>query len=284
MEKKSNGKSFLQRLRFKYKLAILNENTLEEVWRIRLSKLSVFTICFSVAVIYFFLIAFLIIKTPLRGFLPGYADNAKMGKELMLMAVQVDTISEKVMLQTQYVEALRAIVSGKVEIDSTMDKQTMVNAASNALLEASERELAFRDSFEAQEATELSIGVSSEKETVNNLMHKPASGRVIEVFSHQKNSFGLTLAASPNSSVYAILDGVVISCEYTLNNVYVLVVQHPDNMTSVYKIHQPFLKKVGEKVQAGEIITTFLKEADTYFEFQLWKEGVPLNPQLFISF
>ncbi len=54
MGKKSNGKSFLQRMRFKYKIAILNENTLEEVWRIRLSKLSVFFVCFFVAIIYFF--------------------------------------------------------------------------------------------------------------------------------------------------------------------------------------------------------------------------------------
>ena len=48
MGKKANGKSFLQRMRFKYKIAILNENTLEEVWRARLSKMSVFLFCFSI--------------------------------------------------------------------------------------------------------------------------------------------------------------------------------------------------------------------------------------------
>ena len=284
MEKKSNGKSLLQRLRFKYKLAILNESTLEEVWRIRLSKLSVITFSFVVAILYFFLIAVLIIKTPLRGFLPGYADNAKMGKELKLTAVQVDSIYEKVQLHTQYISAMRAIVSGEVHVDSTMDKQAMVNVTSNALLEASEREMAFRDSFEAQKVEELSIGIEKDKAVTNYLMHKPANGRIVETFNPHRNAYGLTLSADPNTSVSAILDGVVISCEYSLNDVYILVVQHPDNLTSVYKLHQPYIKKIGDKVNAGEILSTFLKDADTYFEFQLWKEGSPLDPQLFISF
>jgi murein DD-endopeptidase MepM/ murein hydrolase activator NlpD len=179
---------------------------------------------------------------------------------------------------------MRAIVSGEVHVDSTMDKQAMVNVASNALLEASEREMAFRDSFEAQKVEELSIGIEKDKAVTNYLMHKPANGRIVETFNPHRNAYGLTLSADPNTSVSAILDGVVISCEYSLNDVYILVVQHPDNLTSVYKLHQPYIKKIGDKVNAGEILSTFLKDADTYFEFQLWKEGSPLDPQLFISF
>ena len=39
---KSSKRSFLQRLRFKYKIFVLNENTLEETFHIRLSRLTVY--------------------------------------------------------------------------------------------------------------------------------------------------------------------------------------------------------------------------------------------------
>lgn len=283
MGKKSNGKSLLQRLRFKYKLAILNENTLEEIWRIRLSKLSVISLGFSIAVIYFFLIAILIIKTPLRGFLPGYTENINLKKQLTLNSLVVDSISEKVRLQSQYVQLMHAVVKGDILVDSTTSVESLKRFSSEELTNASEKEMAFRDSFEAQEIV-VSTKMSDLEEGRNYLMQAPAKGRILEAFNPRLHSYGVTLSVDQQSSVCAVLDGVIVSSEYSLNNIYVLTVQHPDNMMSIYKIRQPYLKKVGEKVHAGEIISTFHNGADSYFEFQLWKDGTPLDPQTFITF
>ncbi len=284
MGKKSNGKSLLQRLRFKYKLAILNENTLEEVWRIRLSKLSVIAFSFFVAVVYFFLIALLIIKTPLRGFLPGYTDNARLRKTLVLTAIQIDSIADRVQVQTQYLNALRTVVSGQVPFGETTSKDSLLRVSTDQLLAASDREKAFRDSFEAERMGETSLGLAEQKNQPSYLMNKPAQGRILEPFNPHRGSYGVTLAADPNTSVSAVLDGVVISSEYSLNDVHLMLVQHTDNLLSVYKLHQPYMKKVGDKVHAGEILSTFLRESDTYFEFQLWKNGAALDPQVYIAF
>ena len=280
---KVDGKSLLQRLRFKYKIAILNENTLEEVWRIRMSKLSAIAFSFFLAVVYFFLIAFLIIKTPLRGFLPGYTDNAKLRKSLILNAIQLDSISEQVQLQTQYMEVLRLVVKGDIKVDSTTTTESLKNVSTDQLLGASEKELAFRDSFESDELMTMGIGIEASTQQ-NYLMQRPAQGHVIEPFNTHKGIYGLTLSVNQNSSVSSVLDGVVVSSEYTLNDVYVMVIQHSDNMMSVYKIRQPYMKKVGDRVHAGEILATFMKETDTFFEFQLWKDGTALDPQVFIVF
>ena len=73
-KRNTNKLSFWKRIRFKYKLSFINENTLEEVWSFRLSQLSVFI---SLGVFAFSLVAFtalIIIMTPIRNYLPGYLD------------------------------------------------------------------------------------------------------------------------------------------------------------------------------------------------------------------
>ena len=284
MEKMSNLKSFIQKLRFKYKLAILNENTLEEIWRIRLSKLSVISFSFLVAVLYFFLIAFLIIKTPLRGFLPGYTENVDLWNQLTINSLVVDSISEQVDLQTKYVAALRSIVAGEIPVDSTMSADSLRIVAKSQLPGPSERELAFRDSFEAVEFGSSAITMSTQQEPINYLMQQPAKGRVLEPYNPHMKIFGVTMQAERNSNVVSILDGVVISSEYSLNNIYIMTIQHPDNIISVYKTRQPYMLSVGDKVNAGQVLSTFRSNDECYFEFQLWKDGVSMDPQVFIMF
>lgn len=280
-----NGKSFLQRMRFKYKLAILNENTLEEVWRIRLSKMSAFLFCFFVAVIYFFLIAFLIIKTPMRVFLPGYTENVILGNQLMVDHLRIDTLSNELDLQTQYMNSIRRVLKGDVKIDSTFTTDSLISISADQLKEATDREKSFRDKYEEDEiVVNKNTAISDLEVQKNYLMQTPAKGRVLEPFNSNRKSYSVTLSAEQNTNVSAVLDGIVVSAEYTVHNQYVLILQHSDNIISVYKTHQPFMKKAGDKIHAGEALTTFRNESDTYLEFQLWKEGVALDPQSFITF
>ena len=278
-------KSFFQNIRFKYKISILNENTLEEVFHIRLSKGTVFGACFTIAIVYFFLIAFLIIKTPLRGFLPGYTENINLWNQLTQDALVVDSLSEQLNIQVQYMEGLRAVMTGKVALDSSMSaKELKAISTEKISYEPSDRENAYRDSFEASEIENLNIFNSTSEEIEKTyLMCAPAKGRVVDTFDIRKRVYGTTIVAIQNSSVLAVLDGMVISSDLSFNNLYVLSIQHADNIVTVYKSRQPFIKQQGVKVHAGEILTTFRNGMDSHFEFELWKDGVAVNPLSYIS-
>lgn len=278
--------NFLKKIRFKYKISILNENTLEEVFHIRLSKGTVVGAGFLIAVVYFFLIAFLIIKTPIRGFLPGYTENINLRRQLMRDALVVDSLSEQLDLQIQYMEGLRAVMSGKVSLDSTSTSKVLSSIPSDKIsLEPSEKENAFRDSFEAKELENINAILSTPEEIETTyLMCSPAKGRVLDSFNIRKRVYGTTIVAVQNSSVLSVLDGIVISSDYSFRNLYVLCIQHANNIVTVYKTRQPFIKQKGTKVHAGEILTTFRNGMDSYFEFELWKDGVAVNPQTYISF
>ncbi|WP_234408646.1 hypothetical protein [Marinilabilia salmonicolor] len=70
----SKGKRFFEKLKNKYKLAIFNEQTYQEVLVIRLSRLNVFTIVGASAILLIVLVILLIAFTGLREYIPGYPD------------------------------------------------------------------------------------------------------------------------------------------------------------------------------------------------------------------
>lgn len=280
--------SFYQKIRVKYKLSVLNENTLEEVWRMRLSKLNVFLISFIVAVLYFLLIAFFIIKTPLRGFLPGYTENINLRKQVMLDAVRVDSIMEVMTEQHQYVAVLQKVMAGEVAVDSLATIDSLLRQEKNvkANLESTKNEVEFRSEFEETEKYNISAIDYNRPTEMNYLMHRPARGFISKKFDEKNRNFGVSVFMEPKSNVYSLLDGVVIFEGFSVNdNLFVMQIQHVDDIVSVYKIKQPFLKKVGDEVHAGEILTTFIDEnINPELFFELWKKGKSLNPEDYVIF
>jgi hypothetical protein len=279
--------SFYQKIRFKYKLSILNENTLEEIWRVRLSKLSVFLGAFFIAVVYFFLIFFLIIKTPLRGFLPGYTENINLRKQVMLDAVQVDSVMVVMKQQEQYVAMLRNVMTGQVYVDSTATAASLLTQENAKLdLERSQREVAFCSEFEEAEKYNVAAAVDNDKHTdMEYLMHSPAKGIISNKFDDKNRNFGISINMGPKSNVHSTLDGMVLFSGFSANdNLFVMYIQHVDDLVSVYKIKQPFLKRTGDNIHAGEILATLGAETDPKLLFELWRKGRALNPESYILF
>jgi hypothetical protein len=96
MKKKGNSfKSFLHKLRFQYRVSVLNENTLEESWHIRLSRLSVLIYGSSLVLGTFILLTILIFTTPIKYYLP-----------VMAIQATVDTLFQNRCMPIPYCEKL----------------------------------------------------------------------------------------------------------------------------------------------------------------------------------
>lgn len=281
----ANSKSsFLHKLNFKYRLTIFNENTLEEAWHIRLSRLSVISVCFAVAVIYFLIIAVLIIKTPLRSFMPGYTSANELRKQVISQAVLLDSLQEQAKINDQYLAMLQKVVTGDIAVgDSTASLKDVVKMdMSKVQNEPSDRENQFCSQYEIAQryATNSQISETSK----NRLMHRPALGVVLMGFDPYSGVNGVTLSVDPLESVYSALDGSVIFAGYSAHNRYCLQIQHSESLVSMYKFTQPFLKRIGERVHAGEILATLRGGDPSEMTFELWLNGQPLDPNDYISF
>jgi len=287
-KKKKTRHDIWKRLNFKYRLSVMNENTLEEVWNI---KASIFSGVVLLVVFAAFLIAitsFLIIATPIRYYLPGYMD-AEVREKALRSAIRVDSLQQQLNYQEAYIENLKNVFSGVVDIDSVKIPDTISISENDPLLKMTKREKAFIERYEDKERYNLSVISPASGPMEGVVFYKPLKGLIINKFNPLESMYGIRLKVVSQETVLAVLEGTVIFSGYDLNTGYTMQIQHKNGFISVYKNNTLLLKKMGDKVRTGEAIAVVgdsknKEMGDLYPEFELWYKGNPVNPEDYIAF
>lgn len=106
----------LKRLRNRYRLVVLNDDTYEEVVTFRLSRMSVYIVMSTVFVVLVGLTVALIVFTPLKYYIPGYG-NAQIGREYRQLKYVTDSLERQVTYQAQYIDGIKKVLSGDVPMN-----------------------------------------------------------------------------------------------------------------------------------------------------------------------
>lgn len=276
--------------RDKYRLAVSNDTTFEEVWRIRLTKYNAFLLF---TFIVFFIIGattLLIAFTNLREFIPGYPD-VTMRRNILTSAIRLDSLERELDLRDKYFYNLNAIISGKepVDIYSVIDTTRNYNSIS---FPNSPEDSALRSQVERDDLYNLSLGQTSPEPATNLAgLHffPPVKGIVSGKYDPRSKHFGTDLVTKPKSTVNAALDGTVIFTGWTMETGFVIEVQHSNNIVSVYKHNASLLKETGDHVRTGEAIAVVGDSGELYtsgphLHFEIWYKGSPLDPEKHIIF
>ncbi len=126
---KLDANSTLKRLRNRYRLVVMNEDTYEEVITFKLTRLSVYIALSTLFVLLVGLTVALIAFTPLKLYIPGYGDVSK-DKELMMLKVRADSVEKTLMYQAKYNENILKVLKGNVPKPDTT--QLKIPAADNS--------------------------------------------------------------------------------------------------------------------------------------------------------
>ena len=280
-------KSVWKKLRFSYKLTIFNEHTLEQVLMFRISRLTVILSMLIAVLIIGALTIYLITRTPLRRTLPGYV-SPEMRSQIVDNALAVDSLARIVNINKAYLDNLANIFSGNIPLDSIdiNSEQTLQTYSIDSLLPASNTTNSFLRKY--AEEGKYTLDVFNQNVADNLIFYPPVKGRVTQTYNPQRRIFGIRITPPRQSPVAAVLDGTVIATYFTAEEGYVIEVQHNNNYISIYRCNDRLLKSVGQKVSEGEniAISGNLIEGKIrpYVEFQLWHQGVPLNPSEYIHF
>ena len=103
----------LRRLRNRYRLVVMNEDTFEEVVAFKLSRISVYILLSTLFVVLVGLTVALIAFTPLKLYIPGFGD-AKQAKEYQGLKVKADSIERTLIYKQQYIDNIQKILKGDV--------------------------------------------------------------------------------------------------------------------------------------------------------------------------
>lgn len=280
-------KSFWKRVRFKYKLSFINESTLEEVWNCRVSQLWFFSAVILFALLMITITSLIIIKTPIRNYLPGYLDS-EVRQTIVQSAIRADSLDNVLKKQSLYLKNIMAIMTGTMTIDSihAVDSAAFIKADYN--IPRSEEEEAFVQKYEQEEKYNLTAFNTGPKLTDNVFFYKPVNGTVSAHYDLEAGHFGVDLVAGTKESVLATLEGTVIYTGYDAEFGNVIALQHRNGFISVYKHNESLLKRIGEHVVAGEVIAlvgnTGELSTGPHLHFELWYKGASLNPEEYIAF
>jgi hypothetical protein len=103
--------SSLKRLRNRYRLVVMNDDTYEEVVTFKLSRLSVYTSLCVVFVLLVGLTIALFVYTPLKYYIPGL-DKTQSTAELQVLKIRTDSLQQAIQFREQYLIDLQKTLSG----------------------------------------------------------------------------------------------------------------------------------------------------------------------------
>jgi hypothetical protein len=118
---KFDTNSTLKRLRNRYRLVVMNEDTYEEVVKFKLNRVSVYVALSTLFVLLVGLTVALIVFTPLKFYLPGAGfGDARQIREYRELKYRVDSMEDVMKDKQQYLENIQKVLQGNIsKLDTT---------------------------------------------------------------------------------------------------------------------------------------------------------------------
>lgn len=284
-----NKKKVIKKLRNKYRLVLLNDDTFEERISFRLTPLNVVSYVGLLFIVLIVSLISLIAFTPLREYIPGYSDVTTR-KNATAALIRSDSLIHELNMRDQYVDNIRRVLQGDVFDDTTSNISSDPNLNYKNIKDAKSKEDSlFRAKIENEEQYTINTNLNTGTQRSATLFFfTPLKGVVTASFNADIEHYGVDVAAQENEAIKSVLDGMVIFNGFTIDNGYVIHVQHRSNLISAYKHCSVILKKMGETVKAGEPIAivgnTGENSTGPHLHFELWENGKPINPEDYIVF
>jgi murein DD-endopeptidase MepM/ murein hydrolase activator NlpD len=279
---KSNIINFFNK---KFRLVVINDETLEEEALLKISRSNIIALT-SLVVIFVFIISFLIIVySPLNEHLPGKSSEL-VQKELIQLALKSDSLASALSISSLYLSNIESIIKGdSISFERLDDSLNKIDNSEVNFFKSKEDSLL---RIRVEKEDQSSINLNSKKRNKQFLFFPPVEGFVSDSFNLQTNHYGIDLVAKSGAKIKSIGEGTVIISDWNPQTGYVLGIQHSEDFISFYKHCSVLLKSVGDIITTGENIAIIGNSGELssgpHLHLELWKSGTPLDPSLYISF
>ena len=291
-EEVQKKRSFRDRLKNTYRLVVMNNETFEEVGSYRLTLLNVYVLVCTMMVVVSVLVVSSVMFTPLKRLVPGYGTMTN-ETEIFNLRQEIDTLSQALAAQQRYNESFRRLLVGEVQTVEDIPQIQYEPGDSSAQIERIEEDAALRREVELEAIREIN---ELNRSNSNNapvpleqiFFMPPVTGEIRAGFKPDKGHQGVDILAPKNTPIKAVMDGVVIASDWTLETGNTIGILHENDIVTFYKHNSVLLKKIGNIVQAGEAVAiignTGTLTDGPHLHFELWYQGVPVDPEGYINF
>ena len=268
-----------------FRFAIINDNSLEEIFNIKFSRASLLwltaAILLAISVIFVLLLGY----TPLQNLIAG-KSKTHVQNELIMMIQKADSLEKSLGNYSLYTKNLKKVLSDSVSLDSVQDLFREGFTVKEFDFKPSVEDSILRAEVEAEESISLNSNLKEKK--LNSFFIKPVDGLITEGFNKKIGHFGVDVVSKKGAFISSIDDGMVLFSSWTHEFGYVLVIKHQNNFISFYKHNSEVFKSKGDYVKSGETIAIIGNSGKystgPHLHFELWKGSSPVNPVNYILF
>ncbi len=286
-EKRLKRQLLKKKLFTKNRLVILNEDSFEEIFSLKLTLMNVFVVATIGAVLIITITTYLIAFTPLKEYIPGYASS-KLKKDATELALKSDSLSYALKKNEAYISSIKKVLTGDLEyakLNKDSIYATKFEPSTDEELKPTEEDLKLREQVAQEDKYNLFEKAQSKVSTV---LFAPVKGPITEKFNSKDKHFAIDVALAKNTPIKAILNGTVIFADWTPSTGNVVIIRHNNGFISVYKHAASLTKSQGDIVKTGEVIalagSSGQESTGIHLHFELWKDGYPIDPSQFIEF
>ena len=285
--KNTNKKKLQKKLLHKYRLVVLNEDTFEERLAFKLTRLNVFVLGSLSAILLVAITTVFIAFTPVREYIPGYSSTA-LQKQALELDSKTDSLLKVITMNDAYISSVKRVLRGEVSA-VVINKDSIFKAAqadTDVLdLNPSKADSILRAKVTNEDKYNLFETATAATDFV---FFPPVNGSISAGFNTKEKHYAVDIVVPENTPVKATADGRVLFASWTSDASYVIIIDHGDELISVYKHNSSLTKSQGEFVKAREVIAISGSSGELstgpHLHFELWNNGTPLNPSTFIDF
>ncbi len=283
---KKKKHTLIDKLSERFHILLVNEKTLEK--RKLFSSSSINLVASSLfAFLLLLSTSFILIYiTPLKEYFRGYT-SIELRENAVENSMKLDSLESLYISQSKYIKSLKDLLSGNISFEDL--DQITENTESNSLeLEIIKTNLddsllrALVDEEDKYNAFDL------EGERFTTVLFPPVKGGLSSGFDYESKHYGVDIAMPENSPVHSISEGIVVFAEWTSETGFVLILEHLNGLTSIYKHNSSIIKTQGDRIETGEIIAftgnTGSLTTGPHLHFELWYRGEPVDPESYIEF
>ena len=287
VKNKKQNKGFFKKLFNDYKVVVSSEDTFEEKLSFKASKINIFVLMLVYSVILISFTISIVFFTQLRELVPGYSSSDLLNRAIYLTQ-KTDSLERQIELNNKFYKSIEDVLSGKTDefvqrenifIDSGLNQINLFPISTNF------EDSILRNYVEAQDKFNLT---KNELVIENKMFFSPIKGDITHTFNFEEDHFAIDIAADIGTPVKSVLDGKILFSEWSVDTGYVIIIDHGDNIISVYKHNSKSLKEQNDFVQAGEVIAYSGNQGNLssgpHLHFELWKNGTPIDPEPLLNF
>tara|TARA_B100001250_G_scaffold409282_1_gene433316 strand:+ start:2196 stop:3083 length:888 start_codon:yes stop_codon:yes gene_type:complete len=224
---------------------------------------------------------------PLQHLLPKSTYFKK--SELIELILKVDSLEQNLALKSQYMMVVNKIMAGEVVDSFLVFENDSSIVFQNLDLKASKEDSLLRELVQGEDLYNIPVSYKASRSSLEDFVFfKPVDGIITSHFDVSEKHFGVDVVANTNASVKATLDGVVMFADWSISNGHTILIQHPENIVSVYMHNSSITKSSNDIVKAGEVIGVVGNSGELssgpHLHFELWQNGSPINPVEYVDF